>query len=52
MVIDEDSKLTGTITDGMANLGEVESAIEVIKGPGNGKITLLHYTSNYPTYYE
>jgi len=40
------------VSTGMANLGEVEIAIEAIKEAGNDKISLLHCTSNYPTYYE
>lgn len=40
------------ISTGMANLGEVEDAIEAIKQAGNNKISLLHCTSNYPTNYE
>lgn len=40
------------ISTGMANLGEVEMAIDVIREAGNEKISLLHCTSNYPTDYE
>lgn len=40
------------ISTGMANLGEVENAIEAVKSCGNNDITLLHCTSNYPTVYE
>jgi N,N'-diacetyllegionaminate synthase len=40
------------ISTGMANLGEVESAVEQIKAVGNDKISLLHCTSNYPTAYK
>ena len=40
------------ISTGMANLGEVEDAIEAIKETGNNEICLLHCTSNYPTNYE
>jgi N,N'-diacetyllegionaminate synthase len=39
------------VSTGMANLGEVESAVNAIKETGNGKISLLHCTSNYPTDY-
>ncbi|GAA0078693.1 N-acetylneuraminate synthase [Clostridium sp. CTA-5] len=39
------------LSTGMANLGEVEDAIETIKETGNYKISLLHCTSNYPTDY-
>ncbi|MCW7999959.1 N-acetylneuraminate synthase, partial [Clostridium sp. cpc1] len=37
------------VSTGMANLGEVEIAVNAIKEGGNDKITLLHCTSNYPT---
>ncbi len=40
------------VSTGMANLGEIEAAINSIKECGNDKITLLHCTSNYPTTYE
>lgn len=40
------------LSTGMANLGEVERAIEVIRESGNDRISLLHCTSNYPTDYE
>lgn len=40
------------VSTGMANLGEVEIAVAAIKETGNDKISLLHCTSNYPTYYE
>ena len=40
------------VSAGMANLGEVEVAVEAIKNAGNDKIILLHCTSNYPTAYE
>lgn len=40
------------ISTGMANLGEVEEAIGVVKETGNSQINLLHCTSNYPTNYE
>lgn len=40
------------VSTGMANLGEVEVAVEAIKNAGNNKVTLLHCTSNYPTEYE
>lgn len=40
------------ISTGMANLAEVERAIEAIKETNNDKISLLHCTSNYPTCYE
>lgn len=40
------------VSTGMANLGEVEMAVEAIRNTGNNKITLLHCTSNYPTNYD
>ncbi|MGL4731446.1 MAG: N-acetylneuraminate synthase [Clostridium sp.] len=40
------------VSTGMANLGEVENALEAIKSQGNNDIKLLHCTSNYPTAYE
>ncbi|QCX32364.1 N-acetylneuraminate synthase [Caloramator sp. E03] len=40
------------ISTGMANLAEVECAVNSIKQEGNDKIILLHCTSNYPTDYE
>ncbi|MFL0269661.1 N-acetylneuraminate synthase [Candidatus Clostridium radicumherbarum] len=40
------------VSTGMANLGEVESAVNVIKETEDVTIKLLHCTSNYPTKYE
>ena len=40
------------LSTGMANLGEVEEAVETIYKIGNKNLTLLHCTSNYPTDYE
>lgn len=42
------------LSTGMSTLGEVESALNVIVGEGvpRGSITVLHCTSNYPTYYS
>lgn len=40
------------LSTGMADLGEIEEAIEWIREKGNSQITLLHCTSNYPTSYE
>ncbi|TGA97410.1 N-acetylneuraminate synthase [Sporolactobacillus shoreae] len=40
------------VSTGMANLGEVESAVEAMKQTGNDQISLLHCTSNYPTAME
>lgn len=39
------------LSTGMANLGEVEEAVDVIKSTDNN-ITLLHCTSNYPTSFK
>lgn len=40
------------LSTGMANLCEVEIAVNEIKKYGNYNIILLHCTSNYPTSYE
>lgn len=40
------------VSTGMANLAEVEFAVNAIKEEGNYKIVLLHCTSNYPTNFE
>lgn len=40
------------LSTGMANLGEVEIAINTIREYSDNKIILLHCTSNYPTKYE
>lgn len=40
------------VSTGMANLGEVERAVEAINSCGNDNISLLHCTSNYPTDYK
>ncbi|MGE5628575.1 MAG: N-acetylneuraminate synthase [Solirubrobacterales bacterium] len=40
------------ISTGMANLGEIETAIEAVNNVGNSQISLLHCTSNYPASYE
>lgn len=41
------------MSTGMANLGEVEEAINTIRGVNSkAKISLLHCTTNYPTPYE
>jgi len=39
------------LSTGMANLNEIEEAIEIIKNTGNDAIILLHCTSQYPTNY-
>ena len=36
------------LSTGMSTLEEVDSALEVLKSNGAGKITLLHCTTNYP----
>lgn len=36
------------VSTGMATLGEVEQAVEVIRNEGNGQIVLLHCVSLYP----
>ncbi|QAA31663.1 N-acetylneuraminate synthase [Clostridium manihotivorum] len=43
---------TMIVSTGMANLSEVEQAVNAIKSCGNQDIILLHCTSNYPTKYE
>jgi N,N'-diacetyllegionaminate synthase len=40
------------ISTGMATLGEIERAIEVVRGEGNQEIILLHCISIYPPEYE
>jgi N,N'-diacetyllegionaminate synthase len=40
------------ISTGMATLGEIERAIEVVRGEGNRQIILLHCISIYPPEYE
>jgi len=41
------------MSTGMANLGEVEEAIKIIRAVNSkAKISLLHCTTNYPTSYE
>lgn len=40
------------LSTGMANLGEVEEAVQTILEIGNNNLILLHCTSNYPTAYE
>jgi len=37
------------LSTGMANLGEIEAALEVIRSEGLQKIVLLHCVSSYPT---
>jgi len=37
------------LSTGMSTLGEVETAVNAIRGSGNNKIVLLHCVSNYPT---
>jgi len=40
------------LSTGMATLGEVEEALEVIEQAGGKEVTLLHCTTNYPAAYE
>jgi N-acetylneuraminate synthase len=40
------------LSTGMANLGEIEEAIDWIEQEGNNRIILLHCTTSYPTAYE
>lgn len=40
------------VSTGMANLGEVELALDAIKSVKDNKVSLLHCTSNYPAAYE
>lgn len=40
------------ISTGMANLGEVEEAVDTVFETGNKNLILLHCTSNYPTEFE
>jgi N-acetylneuraminate synthase len=40
------------ISTGMATLGEVEQAVETIRGEGNDQVVLLHCVSIYPPEYE
>lgn len=40
------------VSTGMANLAEVEEAVNAIKESGNDKLILLHCVSNYPASFE
>lgn len=40
------------LSTGMSTLGEVEKAVEIIRLNGNGNITLMHCTTDYPTQIE
>lgn len=40
------------LSTGMGTLGEVEDAVETIKGSGNEDLILLHCTTDYPTSIE
>ncbi|MDI6736484.1 MAG: N-acetylneuraminate synthase family protein [bacterium] len=40
------------LSTGMANLSDIETALEVINKRGNGKVILLHCVINYPPGYE
>ena len=37
------------LSTGMANLSEIDNAVQAFKSTGNTKLTLLHCTSSYPT---
>lgn len=39
------------ISSGMANLGEIEEAVQEIKQTGNNRLVLLHCVSSYPASY-
>jgi N,N'-diacetyllegionaminate synthase len=40
------------ISTGMATMGEIEQAVEAVRGEGNDQIVLLHCISIYPPEYE
>jgi N,N'-diacetyllegionaminate synthase len=40
------------LSTGMSNLNEIESAVNILKENGAGKISLLHCNTEYPTPYE
>ena len=40
------------VSTGMADIGEVEEAVNAIQEMGNNKLILLHCVSNYPAAYE
>jgi len=40
------------VSTGMATIGEIQHAVDVIKSNGCKKLTLLHCTSSYPTPYK
>ena len=40
------------VSTGMANLGEVEEAVNAINNSGNDKLILLHCVSNYPAAFK
>ncbi|MBS4235638.1 N-acetylneuraminate synthase [Campylobacter vulpis] len=40
------------LSTGMANLGEIEAALEILRKNGTKKITLLHCNTEYPTPFE
>ena len=47
-----ETKIPIILSTGMANLGEVEQAIETVKAAGNEDIVVLHCVSNYPARVE
>jgi pseudaminic acid synthase len=40
------------LSTGMANLGEIEQAVNAIRGEGSSEIALLHCAINYPSKFE
>lgn len=46
------SKKPMILSTGMATLGEIEKALEVIFSTGNDKVELMHCTTDYPTAIE
>lgn len=42
-------KLPMIVSTGMATLGEIESAVQLIRGVGSDEFVLLHCVTNYPT---
>ena len=45
-------KLPVVLSSGMGSLGEIETALDTIRGAGNEEIILLHCVSNYPARHE
>ncbi|MEC7641802.1 MAG: N-acetylneuraminate synthase family protein [Nitrospinota bacterium] len=40
------------LSSGMGSLGEIENALNIMRGEGNERIILLHCVSNYPAQHE